>query len=194
MESTAMSIPENRYLIRRKVFTIAGQKFHVYDGYGKLIGYSKQKAFKLKEDIRFYADETMQQEKLVIKARQVIDFAAAYDVVDSQSQQKLGACRRKGWTSLVRDSWEILDEHDNPVAKVNEDSVLLATLRRYFSNLIPQHFHITDQVGRLQATLQVRFNPFIYKMEVDIDPSTTLHRGVILAAGILLAAIEGRQR
>ena len=143
-----MSIEDNRYLIRRKVLTVLGQKFHVYDGHGKLIGFSKQKAFKLKEDIRFYSDETMEQEKLLIQARQVIDFAAAYDVVDSQSQQKIGVCRRKGWTSMVRDSWEILDEHDNPVAKVSEDSMLLATLRRFFSNLIPQHYQITDNAGR----------------------------------------------
>jgi hypothetical protein len=136
----------------------------------------------------------MQQERLLIQARQVIDFAAAYDVVDSQSREKIGACRRRGWTSFVRDSWEILDEHDNPVAQVSEDSMLMATLRRFFSNLIPQHYRITDNAGRTQAVLQVGFNPFIYKMEVQIEPGTTLHRGVILAAGILLAAIEGRQR
>lgn len=189
-----MSVKDDRYLIRRKVLSILGQKFHVYDGMGELIGYSKQKAFKLKEDIRFFSDETMEQEVLLIQARQVIDFAAAYDVVDSRTGQKIGACRRKGLASLIRDSWEILDVHDNPVAKVHEDSMLLALLRRFFSNLIPQHCHIIDDSGRNQAYFRVRFNPFIYKMDVDIDPSTTLHRGVILATGILLAAIEGRQR
>jgi hypothetical protein len=189
-----MSIEDNRYLIRRKILTVLGQKFHVYDGHDRLIGFSKQKAFKLKEDIRFYADESMAEEKLLIQARQVIDFAAAYDVVDSKTGQKLGACRRKGWSSLLRDSWEILDEHDNPVAKVSEDSMLMATLRRFFSNLIPQHYHITDNSGREQATLKCRFNPFVYKMDVEVQPDTVVHRAVILAAGILLAAIEGRQK
>ena len=188
-----MTIEDNRYLIRRKILSVLGQKFHVYDGHGQLIGFSKQKAFRLKEGIRFYSDETMQREKLLIKARQVIDFAAAYDVVDSQSARKIGVCRRKGWTSIVRDSWEILDEHDNPVAKVTEDSMLLATLRRLLSNLIPQHYHVTDNAGRTQAALRVHFNPFVYKMDVEIEPGATVHRGVILAAGILLAAIEGRQ-
>ena len=108
-------------------------------------------------------------------------------------QHHIGACRRKGWTSLVRDRWEILDEHDNPVATVREDSVLLATLRRYFSNLIPQRYQVEDMAGREQATLSVRFNPFIYKMDVEIAPDATVHRGSILATGILLAAVEGRQ-
>ena len=140
-----MSIADDRYLIRRKVLTIFGAKFHVYDGHGKVIGFSKQKAFKLKEDIRFFADETMAEEKLLIQARQVVDFAAAYDVVDSATGAKLGACRRKGWTSILRDSWEILDENDTPIAKVQEDSALKATLRRFLSNLIPQHYHIRDK-------------------------------------------------
>ena len=188
-----MSIEDNRYLIRRKVLTVLGQKFHIYDGQGKLLGFSKQKAFKLKEDIRFYSDETMTEEKLLIQARQVIDFAAAYDVVDSESGRKLGACRRKGWASMVRDSWEILDEDDRPIAKVQEDSMLMATLRRFLSNLIPQHYHIIDGAGGGQADLRVRFNPFIYKMEVEIAPDATVNRALILAVGILLAAIEGRQ-
>jgi hypothetical protein len=189
-----MSIEDTRYTIRRKVLTILGQKFHVFDGNGDLIGFSKQKAFKLKEDIRFYADESMTEEKLLIQARQVIDFAAAYDVVDSSTGQKIGACRRKGWTSMLRDSWEILDVDDHLIAKVQEDSAMMAMLRRFLSNLIPQHYHITDSDGVLQADLRVRFNPFIYKMEVDITPEATVHRGMILATGILLAAIEGRQQ
>ena len=41
----------------------------MYDGRGALIGLSKQKAFKLKEDIRFYTDETMTEERLLIQAR-----------------------------------------------------------------------------------------------------------------------------
>lgn len=189
-----MSVEDNQYLIRRKVLTVLGQKFHVYNGHGELLGFSKQKAFKLKEDIRFYSDETMTEEKMLIQARQIVDFAAAYDVVDSQTGTKLGACRRKGWTSMVRDSWEILDDHDQPIAKVEEDSMAMAMLRRLLGGWIPQHYHITDNAGAKQADLCVRFNPFIYKMEVDVAEGATIHRGLILATGILLAAIEGRQK
>ena len=189
-----MSIEDNRYVIRRKVLTIFGQKFHVYDGHGKLLGYSQQKAFKLKEDIRFYSDETMANEKLLIMARQVIDFAAAYDVVNGETKEKIGACRRKGWKSIMRDSWEILDNNDQVIAKVQEDSMLMATLRRFLSNLIPQHFHVTNNAGALQADLRVRFNPFVYKMEVEVDPEATVDRALLLAVGILIAAIEGRQQ
>jgi len=41
---------QNYYLFRRKVFKIFGGAFHVYDSNQRLLFYSKQKAFKLKED------------------------------------------------------------------------------------------------------------------------------------------------
>ena len=60
------------YTIRKKLLSFLGQKFHIYDPQWQLVGYVKQKAFKLKEDIRVYADETCASELLVIKARQIV--------------------------------------------------------------------------------------------------------------------------
>ena len=42
------------YMIRQKVLKLLGAEFHIYsdDSMQQLIGYSKQKALKLKEDIR----------------------------------------------------------------------------------------------------------------------------------------------
>src|SRR6478672_8111123 len=100
-----------QYVVRKKVFKVFGAAFHVYDTAGSVVLYSKQKAFKLKEDIRLYTDESMGSELLTIQARQIIDFSAAYDVVDAVTRQKLGALKRKGWSSLVRDSWLVMDAY-----------------------------------------------------------------------------------
>src|SRR5262249_50431491 len=147
------------YTIRRKVFTLFGAKFHVYDPAGELIGFSQQKAFKLKEDIRVFADETMSEERLSIKARQIVDFGAAYDVVDSQSQMKVGALKRKGWTSILRDSWIVMDEDDREIGAIQEDSMFMALLRRFLGAWIPQSFHLTDADQRELATFRTHFNP-----------------------------------
>jgi len=71
-----------RYLLKRQVFALTG-KFRVYAPDGSLALFSEQKMFRLREDIRLYADEGKVQELLWIQARQIIDFSAAYDVVDS---------------------------------------------------------------------------------------------------------------
>lgn len=186
---------DNQYTIRRKVLTVFGAKFHVYNTMGELILFSKQKAFKLKEDIRVFADESMAVERLVIKARQIVDFSAAYDVVDPSENRKIGALRRKGWKSLVRDSWEFLGENDQPIAVVEEDSLFMSLLRRFLTNLIPQSYHV-KQNGRVLITYKQNFNPFVLKINVSIDPDSrdVIDPRLALAGGILLAAIEGRQR
>jgi uncharacterized protein YxjI len=183
----------NQYLLKRQVFALTG-KFRFYDPSGNLVLFSQQKMFKLREDIRVYSDESKMQEVLMIKARQIIDFSAAYDVVDSVTGQKVGALRRKGLASILRDEWEILDVGDNIVGKLFEDSMGLALLRRFLVNLVPQNYDITLGTDRV-ADLKQNFNPFSYQLNIDfsMDISHRLDHRIGLAAGILLAAIEGRQ-
>jgi len=181
------------YRIRRKFWKVLGAAFHVYGPNDELLGYSKQKAFVLKEDIRVYADESLAAEVLTIRARQIIDFSAAYDVLDARAGTKIGAARRKGFASLLRDQWEILDAADRPVARIREDSMAMALVRRFLSNLFPQRFTVEGADGSAIGHMRQRFNPFVYTLHVDLEPQATIDPRIVLAAGILLAAIEGRQ-
>ncbi len=181
------------YSIRRKVLKIFGASFHVFDSSGRVVAFSSQKAFKLKEDIRVFTDESMSSELMAIRARQIVDFSAAYDIVDSSKSVKIGAARRKGWSSMVRDSWELLDANDQPIASLREDSTLMALLRRLLSKLIPQKFHLRSLDGRELAFMRVHFNPFVYRMSVSVTDASIDPR-LVLGAAVLLAAIEGRQQ
>ena len=145
------------YRLRRKVLKLFGASFHVYDG-DTIVAVCKQKAFKLREDIRLYRDEEQTQELMLIRARQIVDFSACYDIVDSETQQKVGALRRRGLKSILRDSWEMLDARDTPIGKVEEDSMAMAMLRRLLSNLVPQRFQLQTGNGT-QATFRQRWNP-----------------------------------
>ena len=184
----------NQYLLKRQVFALAG-KFRVFDTSGRLLLFSEQKMFKLKEDIRVYADEAKTQEVLAIKARQIMDFSAAYDVFESASGQKVGTLRRKGFASIVRDEWEVLDVNDNVLGKLFEDSMGLALLRRFLSNLIPQNYDMTFGETRV-GDFKQNFNPFTYELNIDfsMDTAHQVDRRLGIAAGILLAAVEGRQQ
>ena len=62
---------------------VLGEEFHIYpdDNQEDLIGYSKQKALKLKEDIRVFSDDSKSHEILKIKARGVLDiWSQSYDL------------------------------------------------------------------------------------------------------------------
>lgn len=185
----------DRYLLKRQAFALTG-KFRYYDPLGNLVMFSEQKMFKLREDIRVFSDESKAQEVLQIKARQIIDFSAAYDVIDTAYNQKVGTLRRKGFKSIFRDAWEVLDTNDQVIGKLFEDSPGLAMLRRLLlGSLLPQNYDLTINDQRV-ADLKQRFNLFRYELDVDFtfDTANILDRRVGLAAGILLAAIEGRQK
>jgi hypothetical protein len=146
-------------------------------------------------DIRVYADEAQQLELFAIRARQVIDFSATYDVFDAPTNTRLGAFRRKGLKSMLKDEWAILDLNDQEVGRIVEESTALALVRRFLVNLIPQTFH-AELGGQLVASFRQHFNPFVQKITLDFTPDAQnrLDRRLGIAAAVLLCAIEGRQR
>ena len=194
----AVRFQHPRYTIRRKFFRFFGDAFHLYTDDGELALYSNMKRFRIREDIRLYADESQDQELLRISTRSIFDFAGAYDVHDSQSDEHVGTLRRSGFkSSFLRDHWTFLDSGGQEIGTLQEDSMLKALVRRYIEGLaffFPQHYHAT--VGESPvAEYRQRFNPFILKLDVDFtaDREGRLDKRLGIAAGVLMSAIEGRQ-
>lgn len=183
------------FTIRRKVFKLFGAAFHIYDNQERVIGFCKQKAFKLKEDLRIYTDESAQKESIRIGSRSIIDFGATYDVYESGSGAKIGVLKRHGLKSMIRDEWTVMTPSENPLGRILEDSAPKAIARRVvpFANLIPQVYECTNLTGNKCATLATHFNLFVYRLTVKINPSSSIPPLLVLASGILIAAIEGRQ-
>ena len=184
------------YMVRQKVWKILGEEFHIYsdDSMQQLIGYSKQKALTLKEDIRVYSDEQKSTELICIKARSIIDLGAGYDIIDSQTGEAVCSFKREGLKSLFKDSWKVMDSSGNQIGTISEDSGLLALVRRFVpggSLLIPQEFVLSTGTGSIVFTQKM--NPFVHKMNVTNIQSSGIDPRVVLAATMLLIAIEGRQ-
>ena len=182
------------YLLKRQAIALTG-KFRFYDPAGRLVLFSEQKMFRLREDIRVYDSEDKSREVLSIKARQIMDFSASYDVVDTELNQKVGVLRRKGLRSILRDEWEVLDADDRVIGQLFEDSVGMALLRRLLlGSWLPQNYDLTVGETRV-ADLKQNFNLFRYELNLDFSMDTMhrLDRRVGIAAGILLAAVEGKQ-
>jgi uncharacterized protein YxjI len=184
------------YLIRRKFFKIFGASFQVFGPDGQLVFFSKQKAFKLREDIRIYGDEAQSEELLTIHARSWLDFAAAYDVLDARNGEKVGGLKRRGFKSMFKDEWVLMDADDRDIGLVQEENAMLATVRRFvpYGELIPQKFLGTLH-DRPTFELRQHFNPIIQKITVDFTPDQDgqLDRRLGIAASVLISAIEERQ-
>ena len=95
----------------------------------------------------------------------------------------------------MRDEWEVLDANDNVIGKLFEDSMGLALLRRFLAgSLLPQNYDMTVGETRV-ADLKQNFNLFRYELNLDfsMDSAHRLDRRLGIAAGILLATVEGKQ-
>lgn len=184
----------NQYILKKQFMALTGI-MRIFTPQDQLVLFSQQKIFKLKEDIRVYADETKSRELLNIQARQIIDFSAYYDVIDSQYSTKVGGLRRKGFRSIVQDEWEVFDQRENLIGSLKEDSLNQAILRRFLLGiLVPQNYDLIMGTERV-ADYKQRFHLFRYVLDIDfqMDTGKNLDPRLGIAAAILLATIEGRQ-
>lgn len=193
-ESTALTrFSGNHFYAKKKFLSFLSPKFYIFGpDEERLRFFVKQKAFKLKEAIKVYGDEDMTDEQLRIQARDIMDFSGTYDVTTPEGEH-VGALKREGMKSMIRDEWKILDSDDNIIGKIEEDSMGMALLRRFLSDLVPQTFHVTvgdEHVG----TFDQRFWPFSPRYDIDFsNNSGALDPRLGIAAVVLLLAIEGDQ-
>ena len=182
----------DQYLIQTKFWRLFGGAFWFKDQNDQIIAYSKQKRFKLKEDIVLYTDESCTQPLLQIKARSMIDLWATYDITDPNTGEHIGSLQRKGMKSLIRDSWKLLDVQGNQYGELLEDSNALLRRLVPFGGLIPAKYHF-EIPGNEGILLHQQFNPFIKKSMVTIPQGHPIDRRIVVATALLNSAIEGRQ-
>lgn len=139
----------------------------------------------------------MENELLVIRTQSIWDISGTYDVFDPVANETVGALRRHGMKSMLKDEWSILDSDGNPLGTIKEDSTFKALVRRFIeiaAVFMPQAYH-AEINGQPVATFKQNFNPFVQKIVIDFsaDSGNLLDARLGLAAAVLLCAIEGKQ-
>ncbi len=102
-----------------KVTSLAND-FNATDATGKNIAYVRQKMFKFKEDIEVFNDESRTKVNYRIKADRWLDFSAAYAFYD-ENNMELGKIVRKGWRSIWKASYEIIDQNKKHQYNISEE-------------------------------------------------------------------------
>ena len=186
------------YMIRQKVLKLLGEEFHIYsdNSMQNLIGYSKQKALKLKEDIRVYSDEEKTVELLRIKQSGILDFKGNFEIIDGPSGQTIASIRRKALMSIGKDSYKVIDTAGREVGEIAEDSLGLALVRRFIpfaAYVFPQKFAMTIGGASGNILYSQTVNPVVHKLMVSGVSSSGIDPRIAAAGAILLIAIEGKQ-
>ncbi|HZD95793.1 MAG TPA: hypothetical protein VE133_16145, partial [Candidatus Sulfotelmatobacter sp.] len=147
---------QDTFIARQKVFSLA-PSFYIQDHLGNALAFLRKKVFTWKDEVRVFTDETQSLELLHIKARKIIDWGTAFDVTDSINQQKVGVLKRRGWKSLVRKEWILMDAFDQEIGTIKEDSMLLAFVRRFLIAFIPQTYNF-EIGGQQMGTARQNWN------------------------------------
>jgi uncharacterized protein YxjI len=186
---------QNFYRIRKKTITI-GNKYWLEDQSGAVLGFCKQKLFKLKEDIRIYTDENESQELFRIKQEQIMDAWGNFAVIDSATNNKLGFVKRNIISAFVKDTWELYNTSNQMVGKIEETSTGSALARKYLPGgaLIPEKMRL-EMNGQILADINQEFKIIgdIWTMNCQMVPSN-FDRRVLLACILLMGMIERRHK
>jgi len=103
-----------------KIGTLAND-FIAEDANGTMVGYVRQKMFKLKEDIEVFSDESKTRMLYRIKADKWLDWSTAYSFTDALGQN-IGKVARKGWASIFKAHYDIIDQHQKLQYHVREEN------------------------------------------------------------------------
>ena len=166
---------------------------------GGPIAFVRQKKLKIKEDIRFYADESESQELFRIQARTWLDTGGSrYDVL--AGEERIGTLDHVLGKSLLRTTWRVRDAQEQEVAIARERSQVAAIARRAIDFVpdwgglipIPYNFDILVDdrvVGSMNRKFQLRDR---YVLDLAGDHERKLDRRLAVALAIGLDALQNR--
>ena len=165
---------------------------------GQPLAFVRQKKLAIKEDIRFFVDETEAEELFRIKARAVFEVRGRFDITTPEGE-RIGLLEKVFGISLLRSTWRIYDANEQQVALVQEKSMPIAILRRAidlvpYGELIPIVFQFTilmdgREVGELRRPIGLRDR---YILKLSGDPDRRIDRRVAVALAIALDALQSR--
>jgi uncharacterized protein YxjI len=165
---------------------------------GQPVAFVRQKKLAIKEDIRFFADESEQEELFRIKARQVFEVRGRFDVTTPEGD-RIGALEKVFGISLLRSTWRIHDAAGQQIAFAQEKSMPVAILRRAidfvpYGEFIPILFQFTitmdgREVGELRRPVGLRDR---YILKLGGDHERRIDRRLAVALAIALDALQSR--
>jgi uncharacterized protein YxjI len=201
----------NPKLIVEQKITAFVNKYAIYNvdqnqQKGQLVAFAQQKRLAFKEKVIFYSDTAKTQPIFTFRAEKVFDVHGKYIVEDMQGNI-IGSFRKAFKASLLKSTWNILDNNDQPKLTIAENSLTLALFRR-FAGFLPiigdlveiivlflrYHFSFTDsitgqEVGKYQKTTLFRDH---YTLSMTDEAYGKEDGRVLAAVAVALDALQSR--
>lgn len=181
-----LELPDDQYTVEQSLIR---NKYKALDAGGNTVLRGRQKRFRMKEEFPF--TDADGNDVFTVKAGSIIDVAGDYILTDSQTGEDLVILDND--YSLFQDTWRIRDsDTKSKIAEINSRGALMALARNKlpFGEWIPQKYEITDadgnHVGSIHGQISLRD-----RYEISIDDASTVPKEPIVAAAMVIDAIQG---
>lgn len=188
--------------LRFKLLALASQ-IYVSEPNGNVVFYVKQKAFKLKEDITVFGDESQTRPLFSLKADRVIDFSANYHFTDATGQS-IGGIKRQGMKSLWKAHYDISDPEGQVLMTITEENPWIKVLDAILSEFgiigllagyfLHPSYVITTVGGQPVMRLQKKRSFAERRFEVDKLAEMQTHDEARAVLGSLMMILLERRR
>ncbi|MBH5329037.1 hypothetical protein H9Q10_05060 [Eikenella sp. S3360] len=180
-----------------KIFTPSND-FSVLDEGGQEIAYTRQKIFKLKEEVEIFRSADRRERLYRICADRIIDFNACYRIF-GENGAELGSVRRDGMRSLWRVRYRIFGADGQPLYQIQEKNPwiafwdglvgeipLIGAFSGYFLN---PSYEITDAAG--QQVYLLKKEPSLVGRRFSLSKTgTAVHDELVVLSLMMLMLLE----
>ncbi|KOX93566.1 LURP-one-related/scramblase family protein [Haloarcula rubripromontorii] len=169
--------------------SLVRNKYKAMDAAGNVVLRGKQKMLKMKEQFPFV--DANGDEVFEVNAGGIIDVAGNYVLTDSKTGEDIVILDND--YSIFQDTWKIRDAStEAKIAEINSQGALVTIARNVvpFGGWIPHKYEITDQDGNHVGNIDGQFS-LKDRYEITIDDASTVPKEPIIAAAMVIDAIQG---
>lgn len=185
-----------------KIGTISND-FVATDASGATLAYVRQKLFKFKEAIDVFSDTTKTEVNYRIKADKWIDFSTAYLFTDDKGN-RLGKVARKGWASLWKAHYQIIDDKEKLQYTIREENAWVKVMDGIFGQipilsmftgyLFNPSYLVTDLKGKAMVRLKKEASFFGRRFRVNQLHETHSDDDHRIMLSLMMMVLLERQR
>jgi len=165
-------------------------KYKALDAAGDTVLRGKQELFRLKEKFPFVDGDG--EEVFTVTASSVVDIAGDYVLTDAETDEPVVVLDND--FSLLQDTWTVRDPETNEaLAEIDSRGAVFTLARNLlpFGELIPHKYEITDPQDAHVGSIDGQYTLLKDTYEVTIDDASSVPKEPIIAAAMVIDAIQG---